>query len=282
MAGVPGQPGRAVPEGLDRRRAARPPRAADHPAAARPGDRQLRPGVAGTRRSTWSRTGCVALRARARRRTPSRSSAAAGSPTRRPTSSASSPGSRCGTARSTTTAGSACRRPRRPATAPSAWTAGCRSRSRTSSGPTCCCWSAPTSAETMPPAVRHLDAQRERGGRLIVVDPRRDRRPPSAPTCACSPCPGTDLALALGLLHLLIAGGLVDEEYVAARTTGFDGGAPGGRRLVAGAGRAGHRRAGRRELRALVRLLGDAPTGRSSSPRAAPSSTPRAPTPCSP
>ena len=36
------------------------------------------------------------------------------------------------------------------------------------------------------------------------------------------PVPGTDLALALGLLHLLIAGGHVDETYVAARTTGFE------------------------------------------------------------
>ena len=36
------------------------------------------------------------------------------------------------------------------------------------------------------------------------------------------PVPGTDLALALGLLHLLDAAGAVDEEYVAARTTGFD------------------------------------------------------------
>ena len=34
--------------------------------------------------------------------------------------------------------------------------------------------------------------------------------------------PGTDLALANGLLHIAIREGLVDEEYVADRTTGFD------------------------------------------------------------
>ena len=34
--------------------------------------------------------------------------------------------------------------------------------------------------------------------------------------------PGTDLALAQGALHLLDAAGAVDEEYVAARTTGWD------------------------------------------------------------
>ncbi|WP_408897692.1 molybdopterin oxidoreductase family protein [Nocardioides sp. R1-1] len=76
-------------------------------------------------------------------------------------------------------------------------------------------------AETMPPAARHLDRLRERGGRLVVVDPRL------TPTAAradlfLQPVPGTDLALALGVLHLLDAQGLVDEEYVATRTTGFD------------------------------------------------------------
>ncbi|MEV4394239.1 molybdopterin-dependent oxidoreductase [Nonomuraea sp. NPDC049607] len=71
-------------------------------------------------------------------------------------------------------------------------------------------------AETMPPLVRHLS-----GPRLIVVDPRR------TPTAGLAwlhlqPAPGTDLALALGLLHLAIADDLVDADYVAARTTGFD------------------------------------------------------------
>lgn len=36
------------------------------------------------------------------------------------------------------------------------------------------------------------------------------------------PVPGTDLALARGVLHAIVAGGFVDEEYVARRTTGFD------------------------------------------------------------
>ncbi|WP_205315150.1 molybdopterin oxidoreductase family protein [Nonomuraea lactucae] len=71
-------------------------------------------------------------------------------------------------------------------------------------------------AETMPPFVRHLS-----GPRLIVVDPRRTATAKLA-WLHLQPTPGTDLALALGLLHLAIADGLVDEEYVAARTTGFD------------------------------------------------------------
>jgi assimilatory nitrate reductase catalytic subunit len=34
--------------------------------------------------------------------------------------------------------------------------------------------------------------------------------------------PGTDLALANGLLHIAIAEGLIDKEYIASRTAGFD------------------------------------------------------------
>jgi assimilatory nitrate reductase catalytic subunit len=75
-------------------------------------------------------------------------------------------------------------------------------------------------AETMPPLGRYLTEQADRGT-LIVVDPRRT---PTARRAQVhlQPTPGTDLALALGLLHLAIAEGYVDRAYVAARTTGFD------------------------------------------------------------
>ncbi|WP_418957124.1 molybdopterin oxidoreductase family protein [Streptomyces tritici] len=71
-------------------------------------------------------------------------------------------------------------------------------------------------AETMPPLMRHLDRPA-----LIVADPRR------TPTAARAKlhlrtAPGTDLALALGLLHTAVLEGLVDEAYVAERTRGFD------------------------------------------------------------
>ncbi|MDN0200489.1 molybdopterin oxidoreductase family protein [Streptomyces sp. S.PNR 29] len=75
-------------------------------------------------------------------------------------------------------------------------------------------------AETMPPFVRHLDAQRAAGGSLIVVDPRRTATAARA-TLHLRPVPGTDLALANGLLHIAVAEGLVDERYVAERTRGF-------------------------------------------------------------
>jgi assimilatory nitrate reductase catalytic subunit len=70
-------------------------------------------------------------------------------------------------------------------------------------------------SETMPPFVKHLDR-----ADLIVVDPRRS---PTAARAALhlQPAPGTDLALALGLLHIAIVDGRCDEDYVRDRTTGF-------------------------------------------------------------
>ncbi|GIN02702.1 molybdopterin oxidoreductase family protein [Planomonospora venezuelensis] len=76
-------------------------------------------------------------------------------------------------------------------------------------------------AETMPPFVRHLAAMRENGGQLIVIDPRATATARQA-DLHLQPTPGTDLALALGLLHLVITEGHVDEDYVAGRTNGFD------------------------------------------------------------
>ncbi|WP_346623417.1 molybdopterin oxidoreductase family protein [Blastococcus montanus] len=76
-------------------------------------------------------------------------------------------------------------------------------------------------ADTMPPAMQWFDAGRERGARHIVVDPRRTATARNA-ALHLQPLPGTDLALANGLLHIALVEGLVDEEYVAARTTGFE------------------------------------------------------------
>jgi len=75
-------------------------------------------------------------------------------------------------------------------------------------------------AETMPPFVRYLRELQENGGTLIVVDPRRTRTAELA-DLHLAPRPGTDLALALGLLHLVVAGGHTDEAFIAERTTGW-------------------------------------------------------------
>ncbi|WP_399138025.1 molybdopterin oxidoreductase family protein [Streptomyces sp. NBUA17] len=76
-------------------------------------------------------------------------------------------------------------------------------------------------AETMPPALRYFSELRENGGTLIVVDPRRTRTAEQA-DLHLAPRPGTDLALALGLLHLVVAEGRVDEAYVEERTAGWE------------------------------------------------------------
>ncbi len=76
-------------------------------------------------------------------------------------------------------------------------------------------------AETMPPALRFFSELRENGGTLIVIDPRRTKTAEQA-DLHLAPRPGTDLALALGLLHLVVAEGRVDEEYVRERTVGWE------------------------------------------------------------
>ncbi|MFZ3557413.1 molybdopterin oxidoreductase family protein [Streptomyces sp. BH055] len=76
-------------------------------------------------------------------------------------------------------------------------------------------------AETMPPALRYLSELKANGGKLVVIDPRRTRTADQA-DLHLAPRPGTDLALALGMLHLVVADGRVDEEYVRDRTRGWE------------------------------------------------------------
>ncbi|MFI7007346.1 molybdopterin oxidoreductase family protein [Streptomyces sp. NPDC050145] len=77
-------------------------------------------------------------------------------------------------------------------------------------------------AETMPPALRYLTELKANGGTLIVVDPRRTRTAELA-DLHLAPRPGTDLALALGMLHLVVAQGRTDEAYIRERTSGWEG-----------------------------------------------------------
>jgi assimilatory nitrate reductase catalytic subunit len=76
-------------------------------------------------------------------------------------------------------------------------------------------------AETMPPFGRYLTRQRERGGTQIVIDPRATATARQA-TRHLQPTPGTDLAVANALLHIIISEGWLDKEYLQARTNGFD------------------------------------------------------------
>jgi assimilatory nitrate reductase catalytic subunit len=79
-------------------------------------------------------------------------------------------------------------------------------------------------ADTMPPAVQHLGPVRQRGG-LVVVDPRRSATARLTDEGAgehLQLSPGTDLVLLLGLLHVVLAEGLADVDYLAARVDGLD------------------------------------------------------------
>jgi assimilatory nitrate reductase catalytic subunit len=75
-------------------------------------------------------------------------------------------------------------------------------------------------AETMPPIMQWVYEQQQRGGKLIVVDPRFTDTARSA-ALHLQLTPGTDLALANGLLYLALEEKLIDREYIAARTEGF-------------------------------------------------------------
>jgi assimilatory nitrate reductase catalytic subunit len=75
-------------------------------------------------------------------------------------------------------------------------------------------------AETMPPMMQYFEEMKARGGTMIVIDPRRSATAQAA-SLHLQPAPGTDGALANGLLHLLIREGLIDRGYIEARTSGF-------------------------------------------------------------
>jgi assimilatory nitrate reductase catalytic subunit len=76
-------------------------------------------------------------------------------------------------------------------------------------------------AETMPPVMRYFDEQKRRGGCLIVADPRATLTARVA-DLHLQLTPGTDAALANGLLHLVIARGLIDRDFIESRTSGFE------------------------------------------------------------
>jgi molybdopterin guanine dinucleotide-containing S/N-oxide reductase-like protein len=66
-----------------------------------------------------------------------------------------------------------------------------------------------------------IEEARRKGAKLVVIDPYRTR------TAACADWyipinPGTDCALALAMMHVIIGDGLHDADYVAQHTFGFD------------------------------------------------------------
>ncbi|NMG29423.1 molybdopterin-containing oxidoreductase family protein [Aromatoleum evansii] len=67
---------------------------------------------------------------------------------------------------------------------------------------------------------RYILEAKRRGAKLVCIDPWRSQ---TAEKCDLhlAPWPGTDGALALAMMQVLIADGLIDREYVDAHTLGF-------------------------------------------------------------
>jgi anaerobic selenocysteine-containing dehydrogenase len=66
-----------------------------------------------------------------------------------------------------------------------------------------------------------IEEARRKGAKLVVIDPYRTRTAALADEHLVIN-PGTDSALALGMMHVILSMGLEDREYVARCTTGFD------------------------------------------------------------
>jgi assimilatory nitrate reductase catalytic subunit len=75
--------------------------------------------------------------------------------------------------------------------------------------------------ETFPIFIRHYWNLLDRGGTLIVVDPRETALSRMA-RLHLPVRPGTDAALLLAMLHVVVAEDLVDHAFVEEHTTGFE------------------------------------------------------------
>ena len=66
-----------------------------------------------------------------------------------------------------------------------------------------------------------VDQARKNGAKLVVIDPVKTGTTAMA-DLHLRPRPGTDGALALAMIHVIIREGLVDRDYVDRHTIGFD------------------------------------------------------------
>ena len=76
-------------------------------------------------------------------------------------------------------------------------------------------------AETFPVLNKFLWQQRDNGGRWIVIDPRETATARQG-DLHLQLKPGTDVAIANGMLNVIIREGLIDEEFIAAHTNDWD------------------------------------------------------------
>ncbi|MFC2027407.1 molybdopterin-dependent oxidoreductase [Chloroflexota bacterium] len=74
-------------------------------------------------------------------------------------------------------------------------------------------------AETQAYGMRQIQSDRERGTRLIVIDPRFTATASKADQYTRIR-PGTDAALALGMMHVILGKGLQDDRFILENTVG--------------------------------------------------------------
>jgi formate dehydrogenase alpha subunit len=76
-------------------------------------------------------------------------------------------------------------------------------------------------SEAHPLVASHVFEAKERGARIIVIDPREIQVGRMA-DLYLRPRPGTDVAWLNGLMHVIIEEGLEDKEFIEARTEGYE------------------------------------------------------------
>lgn len=74
---------------------------------------------------------------------------------------------------------------------------------------------------TNPHLWKYIEAARRKGAYVVAIDPLRTRTAEQVDE-HLAPIPGTDAALALGLLHVVVSLGKEDREFIATHTVGWD------------------------------------------------------------
>jgi cysteine desulfurase NifS len=83
-------------------------------------------------------------------------------------------------------------------------------------------WGANPATDSPPLDMHRLEAAARRGAKVVVIDPRRTETVRRTGADWIPVRPGTDAALALGLIHVLLDEELHDEDFASHWTHGFD------------------------------------------------------------
>ena len=83
-------------------------------------------------------------------------------------------------------------------------------------------WGENPATDSSPIQFSRLRQAQQRGARIVVIDPRRSETAQALRAEWVGVRPGTDGALALGILHVLLAEELYDQEFVTRWTHGFE------------------------------------------------------------